>query len=120
MQRPLVGLRMFGTGGMIYLEERDCGAINVAYNDGGHQVVSYRPQRGYYNELLNFYNASTGREPLAVTPEMEYGDAMTVFAMLDSIKEKRIMEVDRYDDYQPHYRAEGESGARAGDRPGVQ
>lgn len=108
MQRPLIGLRMFGTGGMIYLEERDCGTINVAHNDGGYERIPYRPQRGFYNELLNFYNAATGSEPLSVTPEMEFGDAMTVFAILDSIKEKSIVEVDRYGVYDPAYRAAGE------------
>lgn len=119
MQRPLVGLRMFGTKGMIYLEERDCGTINVAYNDGGYERIAYSPQRGYYNELLNFYHAAIGKEPLSVTPEMEFGDAMTVFAVLDSIKEKRIVELDRYDDYHPAYQAAGEKGEYT-DRPWLQ
>ncbi|MFZ5643425.1 MAG: Gfo/Idh/MocA family protein [Bacillota bacterium] len=103
MQRPLVGLRMFGTSGMIYLEERDCGIINVAHNDGRSEQVPFRTQRGFYNELLNFYNAAIGKEPIFVTPEMEFGDAMTVFAILDSIREGRIVEVDRYDDFDPAY-----------------
>lgn len=92
MQRPLIGLRLFGTGGMIFLEDRDCGTINVAHNDGRQERVPYRPQRGFYNELLNFYNAAAGKEPLAVTPELEYGDAMTVFSILESIKENSIVE----------------------------
>ncbi|MCL4440880.1 MAG: hypothetical protein M1609_09920 [Firmicutes bacterium] len=33
---------------------------------------------------------------------------MTVFAILDSIKEKSIVEVDRYGVYDPAYRAAGE------------
>ncbi len=117
MQRPLVGLRLFGTRGMIYLEERDCGIINVAHNDGRREQVPYRPQRGFYNELLNFYNAAIGKEPLAVTPEMEFGDAMTVFAILDSIRENRIVQVDRDGDYQPFYAGER---YRPEDRPVVQ
>lgn len=103
IQRPLVGLRLFGTNGMIYLEERDCGFINVFYNDGGHEAIPYRPQRGFYNELLNFYNAAAGLEPISVTPEMEYGDAMTVFAILQSIKEGTVVEVDREEHYTPRY-----------------
>jgi predicted dehydrogenase len=95
MQRPLVGLRIFGTNGMIYLEERDCGTVNVAYNDGSNKQIPYQPQRGFYNELLNFYKAATGEETLSVTPEIEYGDAMTVFAILDSIKERKIIRVDK-------------------------
>jgi len=94
-QRPLVGLRIFGSKGMIYLEERDCGIVNVFYNDGGHRMIPYKPRRGYYNELLNFYKAAAGEEQLAVTPEIEYGDAMTVFAILESIEKQSIIEVDR-------------------------
>lgn len=105
-QRPFVGLRIFCTGGMIYLEERDCGIINVFYNDGHSEQVPYRPQRGYYNELLNFYNAAIGKEPLSVTPEMEYGDAMTIFAILESARTGEIVEVDRDENYVPAYMAQ--------------
>lgn len=102
-QRPLVGLRVFCRGGMIYLEERDCGIINVFHNDGRSEQIPYRPQRGYYNELLNFYNAAIGKEPLSVTPEMEYGDAMTIFAILESARTGAVVEVDRGDSYIPAY-----------------
>ena len=47
---------------------------NVTHNDA-HELIRYRPQRGYYNELLNYYNAAIGKEPISVTPEMEFGDA---------------------------------------------
>ncbi len=94
MQRPLVGLRIFCTGGMIFLEERDCGTINVAYNDGKSEQIPYRPQRGFYNELLNLYNALTGKETISVTPEMEYGDVKTVLDILRSLREERIIPVD--------------------------
>lgn len=104
MQRPLIGLRIFGSEGMIYLEERDCGFINVRRNDGAHELIPYRPQRGYYNELLNFYNAAMGKEPISVTPEMEFGDAKMVFDILKSIEEETIVEVDREDHYSPSYR----------------
>ena len=103
MQRPLIGLRIWGTKGMIFLEERDCGTINIAYNDGTGRQIPYKPQREFYHELLNFYRAATGEEPLSVTPEIEYGDAMTVFAILDSIREQRNIPVDRTQtfEYQP-------------------
>lgn len=105
MQRPFIGLRIFGTTGMIYLEERDCGFINVMHNDGAHELIPYRPQRGYYNELLNFYNAAAGKEPISVTPEMEFGDAKMVFDILRSIEEETFVEVDREDDFIPSYQA---------------
>lgn len=103
MQRPLIGLRIFGTNGMIFLEERDCGTVNVAYNNGTSKQIPYQPRRGYYNELLNFYKAATGEEALSVTPEMEYGDAMTVFAILDSIKKRANIPVDHKQTYEPQY-----------------
>lgn len=103
MQRPLVGLRIFGTEGMIYLEERDCGTVNVAHNDGRSEQLPYQPQQGFYNELLNFYNALAGQEPVAVPPELEYGDLKTAELILVSAREGRIVPVDESAVYQPVY-----------------
>ncbi|NLX90057.1 MAG: Gfo/Idh/MocA family oxidoreductase [Firmicutes bacterium] len=97
-QAPFIGLRIFGTEGMIYLENRDCGVINIAYNNGTSEQVPYTPQRGYYNELLNFYNSKFHGEPLFVTPEMGYGDTKTVLDLLKSISEEAIIPVDE----EPH------------------
>ena len=93
-QAPQIGMRIFGTRGMIYLEDRDCGTINIAYNDGTRNEVPYSPQRGYYNELLNYYNSRVYNEQLKVTPEMAYGDARTVFSILRSIREETVVPVD--------------------------
>ena len=98
-QRPLVGLRIFGTNGMIYLEEPSCGTINVAFNDGNSQQLQYQPNRGFYNELVNFYQAAVGNEPISVPPEMEFGDAETIFAILESIKSGKVVKVDRTQEY---------------------
>lgn len=103
MQRPLIGLRILGRNGEIYQEERDCGAINIAYVNGQSKQVSYRPQRGYYNELLNFYNAYIGKEPISVTPEMEFGDTRTVLAVLESIEQETPVKVDEEDTFIPEY-----------------
>ncbi|WP_104370863.1 Gfo/Idh/MocA family protein [Desulfocucumis palustris] len=103
MQRPLIGLRIFGTEGMIYLEGRDVGTINLAFNDGRKEQIPYEAQKGYYNELINFYNALTGSEPISVTPEMEFGDLKTVHDILLSIKEGRIISVDEHTTYRPDY-----------------
>lgn len=97
----MVGLRIFGTEGMIYLEERDCGIINVAYNNGRSEQLSYRPQRGFYNELLNFYNVAAGKEPISVTPEIEFGDAKMIFDILKSIRDEYIVPVDIVAGYSP-------------------
>jgi predicted dehydrogenase len=105
LQRPLSGLRVFGRTGELYLEERDAGIINITYRDGTSKHLSYQPRRGYYNELLNFYNAYTGQEALAVTPELEYGDARTVLAMLKSIESETPVKVDREAEFQPFDRS---------------
>jgi predicted dehydrogenase len=94
MQRPLTGLRIFGTEGMIYLEERDCGVINVAFNDGQTERIPYEVQKGYYNELLNLYNALTGTEQISVTPEIEFDDLRALMCIYKSIGEEKIVSLD--------------------------
>ncbi len=115
-QKPPVGFRIFGTKGEIYLEEKSSGVINVAYNDGAPEKIGYTPERGYYNELLNFYNALNGSEDISVTPEMEFGDVKTVFDILDSVKSRKIVYVDDPQpvEYQPH------AGATENSRPYIQ
>jgi predicted dehydrogenase len=88
---------------MIYLEERDCGVINVTYNDGKHEAIPYQPQAGYYNELLNFHKALMGEEPISVTPELEFGDLHLIDDILSSIKESRVMNINEPLTYQPVY-----------------
>lgn len=94
MQRPLIGLRIFGTRGMIYLEERDAGTINIAYNDGRLEQIPYEVQKGYYNELVNFHDALTSGEPIKVTAEVEYGDLQAVVNIMKSISEERIIQLE--------------------------
>lgn len=95
VQHPLIGLRIIGDQGQIYLEERDAGVINVFHPDGTSEQIHYRPRRGYVNELLNFYNHLVEKEPLSVTPDMEFGDALMIFRILESLKCGDIMAVDR-------------------------
>ena len=94
-QAPLIGLRIFGTKGEIFLEETKSGVINISYNDGNSEKINYKPKRGYYNELLNFYNALRGNEEISVTPEVEYGDIKMVFDILDSIEANEPKKVDQ-------------------------
>ena len=98
-QKPLIGFRIFGTNGMIYLENTNCGVVNIFYNDGGHEMVGFTPQRGYYNELLNFYHTLMGTEEIAVTPDVEIGDFRTIYAILQSITDQDIVKVDRAREY---------------------
>jgi len=93
-QKPLIGFRIFGTKGQIFLEDKASGIISITYNDGKSETVSFTPERGYYNELLNFYNAVNGTENILVTPEVEYGDVKTVFRILDSVKSRQVVYLD--------------------------
>ena len=78
--------------------------INLFYKDGRHEMIPYRPRRGYYNEFLNFWKAAVGEEPISVTPEMEYGDAKMVFDLLRSARAEGVpVEVDRTPAYEPVY-----------------
>lgn len=101
--KPMAGLRIYGSEGMIYLEDPDCGAVVVAMNDGSAQKVPYQPGAGYYNELLNFAKALRGEEQISVPPEMEYGDLKTIHDMLHSAASGDAVAVDKTPYYTPDY-----------------
>jgi len=94
MQRPLTGLRIFGTEGMIFLEERDAGTINLTFNDGRSEQVPYEVQKGFYNELVNFHKSLTGTEQISITPEIEFGDLRVIMCILRSVREENTITVD--------------------------
>lgn len=96
-QKPAVGFRVFGTKGEIYLEDKTCGIINVSYADGNAEQIKFTPERGYFNELLNFYNALNETEAVSVTPDIEFGDVKMVLDILDSISNRKISYVDSYE-----------------------
>lgn len=96
LQAPPVGFRIFGTEGTIYLEDRMCGAINVMHKqDNKHEVINYTPDRGYYNEFKNFYEALTGGKEVQVTPDVEQQDAKVIFTILKSANKKKAITVDK-------------------------
>ena len=90
-QAPLVGLRIFGTHGEIYLEERECGYVNISYKDGRSEAISYSPSQGYYHELEDFHTALRLGGRIESTPEKALGDIEAVFAMIDSIRVGEII-----------------------------
>ncbi|MCL2357559.1 MAG: Gfo/Idh/MocA family oxidoreductase [Defluviitaleaceae bacterium] len=84
-QAPLVGLRIFGTEGEIFLEDPHCGFVNVSYKDGrGSSAVAYTPGLGYQRELENFYAAIRQNAQIESTPEKALGDIEAVFSLLKS------------------------------------
>jgi len=95
-QAPLVGLRIFGTKGEIFLEEKSCGFVNVSYKDGRHDAIPYKPGEGYYQELYNFYdaireNTEGDLADIVSTPEKELGDIQVIFDILDSIQKEKVI-----------------------------
>ena len=92
-QNPAVGLRIFGTHGEIYLENKDCGFVNVSTKDGHHEAIPFTPHSGYYNELNNFYDAICNGKEIVSTPEKALGDMEVVFGMLESAVEDRRFRV---------------------------
>jgi len=91
LYNPPIGLRIFGTFGEIYLESKDCGVVNVRYNNGQSEDLRFTPERGYYNELLNFYDNNFNNENIISTPEKEIGDIELVFNILKSIEKGEII-----------------------------
>ncbi len=86
-QAPLVGLRIFGTHGEIYLEDKNCGFLNLSLKTGEHQVITYKPNEGYYNELVNFHEAVVSDRQIVSTPEKELGDIQVIMDILKSIEQ---------------------------------
>jgi len=82
LAKPPVGLRIFGSLGEIVLESKDCGTVQIHYRDGRREQKPFTPGKGYYNELLNFYNGD-----IVSTPEKELEDMELIFKILDAVEE---------------------------------
>ncbi|MFV0518912.1 MAG: Gfo/Idh/MocA family protein [Lachnospirales bacterium] len=85
-QAPLVGFRIFFTEGEIYLEDKNCGFINLTYKDNRHELISYKTGEGYYNEWLNLYEAIKEDKKIESTMEKEIGDMVVLFEILESME----------------------------------
>jgi len=85
-------LRIFGTHGEIYLEERQCGFVNVTYRDGRHSdAITYVPGQGYVHELEDFYTALRLGGNLNSTPEKALGDIEAIFCLMESIRLNQVV-----------------------------
>ncbi|MCL1844229.1 MAG: Gfo/Idh/MocA family oxidoreductase [Defluviitaleaceae bacterium] len=86
-QSPLVGFRIFGTHGEIYLEEPNCGFVNITYKDGRESgVIPYSSGQGYLHELEDFHAALRFGARIESTPEKALGDIETIFAITESAR----------------------------------
>lgn len=90
-QAPSVGLRILGTNGEIYLEDKDCGYVNVSCKDGSHEAIPYTASEGYYHELDNFYDAIQNNKDIVSTPQKELGDIQVIFDILNSIEKRDVI-----------------------------
>ena len=90
-QAPFVGFRIFGTNGEIYLEDKQCGYVNVSYNHGYHDAIPYAPNEGYYHELSNFYEAVRNNAEIVSTPEKELGDIEVISSILESAEKQKLV-----------------------------
>jgi predicted dehydrogenase len=93
LQKPPVGLRIYGTLGEIYYESKDKGIIEISHKDGTNEQKSFAPNNGYYHELLNFYNSVNIHEEIIATPEKELGDIQGVFDILKSIESNTLIKM---------------------------
>ena len=90
-QEPLVGLRIFGTEGEIYLEDKNCGYVNFTRKNGEKQAIPYQPNEGYFNELLNFYEAVKNNSKITATPDKGLGDIQVIFDILNAIETGNVI-----------------------------
>jgi len=105
MQAPLVGLRIFGTDGEIFLEDKNCGFVNFTRKDGQKQVIPYKPNEGYFNELLNFYEAVKNDTKIVATPDKGLGDVQVIFDILNSIETGQVIGAGQSEEKKPHKKA---------------
>ena len=92
--QPRVGLRIFGTGGEIYLESKQKGSFDIVLKDGAKQTVNFTPDRGYYNEWAHFYNVLSKGEQSRCSPSLELDDLKTVMDALHSIENGKVVMID--------------------------
>jgi len=90
-QAPYIGFRVICTEGEIFLESKDKGYVCVSHKDGSSEQIPYTPSKGYYNELLNFYNALNGNDTIVSTPEKETDDIQVIFDIMKSIETSSVV-----------------------------
>lgn len=93
LQKPPIGLRIFGTLGEIYYESTSKGVIEIFYKDGKSEQKTFAPSNGYYHELVNFYDALTKDAEIVSTPEKELDDIQSIFDILKSIEHNELIKM---------------------------
>lgn len=85
-QKPAIGLRIFFTEGEIFLEDRECGFINITYSNGEKELLTYKSSEGYYNQLNNFYDSLIRDEYIVSNAKQELEDVKIIFKILESVE----------------------------------
>lgn len=83
---PKIGLRIFGSEGEIFLEDKYCEEIVLQKSSGEKKIIKFTKERGFYNELNNFYNNYFDSEDIVCIPEKEIGDMEVIFSIWDYLE----------------------------------
>ena len=86
-QKPMVGLRIFLTEGEIYLEDRKSGVISITYKNGTNKIINFIPEKGYFNEWIDFYYSIEQQKKPLYTPDNEIEDIKDIFTTIKSIED---------------------------------
>jgi|GEM_PF-6350666 len=63
------------------------------YGAEGVLAIGHREDGGYYNELLNFYEAVVFDEPIVGTIAQSYRNLGLIMGALDSAEQQRVVEI---------------------------
>lgn len=83
-------MRLYGTDAIMALADRK---VRLLRPDGGVAEHAVETDGGYYNQLLNFYDAVVYDEPIIGTIAQSFHNMLIVMRALDSAEEHRLVEV---------------------------
>jgi predicted dehydrogenase len=83
------GLRLYGTEGTAAWRGT---AVLVSHADGSAEEHEFQTDGGYYNQLINFYEAIMYDEPIVGTIEQSFLNLAVVMLALDSAESGRVLE----------------------------
>lgn len=80
---PPIGFRMFGTKGQAYLKDSDSGKIILTNYNEEKEVLTYKTKKGYYNELVHFYEVLVNNKQNECSPDVEIEDIKIIETALN-------------------------------------
>ncbi len=83
-------MRLYGANGTLRITNRE---VHLARADGGSTQYAVESDGGYYNQLLNFYDAVVYDEPIVGTVAQSYHNMLIVMRALDSAEAHQPMAI---------------------------